>query len=891
MAGFDACVAEIVQAAGGAISQARAKEILSGLEERHARTGDLAKAAAEMSDEARMAAAIEKRNALLNQSKRENLRARVIRNADTINQASTKGLFPGMRQMLGLAVHEKSTGAAEAFGAEMSAINTPIEGGRFSTEAVWKAQEAAYTTELGRELGNAGLLAMVRGGEIERTWGRELWELSRGADGKLGVTGNKLAEQIAKVIHKYQSLAKVDLNREGAWIGDYAGYITRTAHDADKIRRAGFDSWSRDIVSMMGSGAEKTFEGVEDRARMLQGAHEALVSGVHLKDDSGVGVKDPAFTGPGNAAKKLSQSRTFHFADADGWLDYQAKYGTGSLWDQVMGQQSRAARQYALMHKWGTNPLAEMQSHVQWLKEELRSNPDAVAAVRKGENWYEKMFANLDGRANMPVNEQMASALAGLRAIKSMASLGNVVLTHLAVGVTKPLELRYHGMDFFDRHVNTLASFGRGRGMGEARELWDVLRSGAEGMHGHIASKFSLNDSAPGTVSRLSNTFFRASGLTDVLDRQKAGVKRGLSRMYGMRVDSEFGALPAEMQRTLNLYAISPAEWDALRSAPDHLTVDGRVHLTPDAAQRATPENVATITGSGVTLPGAGTVAADRLQEGARQQLGLKLHALYQDIADRAIVTPGIRERALLLGGTRPGTMLGELARFIAQFKTWGFAAARQGIGRELYGGQGVAGAASGVFQLAAGSALLGYTVMALKDLTAGKNPRPVNDAKTWLAAMIQGGGFGILGDFLFGQYSRTGAGFGDTILGTVAGQTTSDILRVYNDMKDHAMGDDPRGSEARDIGPELLRIGQSWTPFINLFYTKMAVQYMLVHQWQEMMSPGYLRRQEQRLKQQSGQTYWLSPSRVHSAAGSGLIASPAALVSGASAPQLVVTH
>ena len=866
MAQFAQCIDEVIAAAGGKMSRADAQDLLGRLEERHARTGDLAGAVRSMVDETRMAAAIEKRNALKNLIKRQNLRARVEVNAHTINAAASKGLFPGMRRLMGLDVKASSSGVAEAFGAEMSAINTPIEGGRFSTEAVWNAQKVAYTTELVREMGNAGLLQMMRSGELEKQWGRELWELSRGADGKPGVTGNDHALQAAKIVYKYQNLAKTDLNREGAWIGDLPGYITRTAHDGDKIRRAGFDQWAADITKMMGSGADTTFEGVVDTKKMLFGAHEALVSGVHLADESGVGSKDPAFSGPGNAAKKLSQSRTFHFGDAEGWLAYQEKYGTGSLWEQVMSQQDRAARQYALLQRWGTNPLAEMQNHLQWLKEQYRSDPDAIAALNKGSNFYDRMFANLDGRASMPVNEQFASIAAGLRNIKSMSSLGNVVLTHLSVGVTKPMELRYHGMGFFDRHANTLASFGHGRGTGEQRQLWDVLRSGAEGMHGHIASKFSLNDTAPGTMARASNIFFKATGLTDVIDRQKAGVKRGLSRMLGQSVDTEFGALPAETQRMLKLYAISPAEWDALRTAPGHAEVDGRVHLTPDAATRASPEGIRGVTvdqGNGpLPMPDAGSPAAARGEERARQQLGLKLHALYQDIADRSIITPGVRDRALLLGGTRPGTVAGELLRFIGQFKTWGVSQVRQGLGRELYGGQGIAGAASGVFQSAVAMAAIGYTIIALKDLTAGKNPRPADDMKTWFAAMAQGGGFGILGDFLFGEYSRTGAGFGETVLGPVLGQTASDILRIYNDLKNHAIGDDPRDTNIKDIGPELLRMGQAWIPFINLFYTKAIVQYLLIHQMQEAMNPGYLRRNEQRLKQQTGQTYWLRPSQ-----------------------------
>ena len=42
---------------------------------------------------------------------------------------------------------------------------------------------------------------------------------------------------------------------------------------------------------------------------------------------------------------------------------------------------------------------------------------------------------------------------------------------------------------------------------------------------------------------------------------------------------------------------------------------------------------------------------------------------------DRAVITPGIPEKALFFGSTRPGTAVGEVARFVAQFKQWPAAA------------------------------------------------------------------------------------------------------------------------------------------------------------------------------------------------------------------------
>ena len=836
---FEKCIDEVAAAAGGAITRTEAQGILEGLEEQHAKTGDLAGAAKGTADAERLQAAIEKRNALLNLAARENRRGRIA------------AKFESGKVDLATAVRN-----------EVVAINTPVDGGRFSAEAQWKTRHKQYIDGLVMGLKKAGLLGVVRSGELEDAWAREVFELSKKQAGdetaKPGVTGNKMAQDIAAQVHKFQSLAKDNLNRVGAWIGDYAGYITRTAHDADKIRRAGFDAWDASIRPKLD---EATFEGVTDRNGMMRSVYDALSTGVHLSDDGPVGLKDPAFTGPGNAAKKASAGRSLHFADSDGWLAYQREFGHGSLFENVLGSLDRSARQEALMSRWGTNPLAEFTNDIRHFQEEYRSTrPDDVVKLGNASGSLDTLFSYMDGRANRPGNVLAAQIGSSLRAIKSMASLGAVAFTHLSAGVTKAAELRYQGVGYFDRYSNFLQNIVEGRGRGEQRELSDLLLAGTEGMHGHILSRFQPDDTTPGTLSKVANRFFQATGLTYLLDAQKAGAQRIMARHLGTMVDREFGALPGETQRALTQYRISPAEWDALRTAPDHVEVDGRVHLTPDAAQRATPDSIQAIMGGQGKVPEFGSAEAVRAEGATRDSTALKLAAYYSDVADRSIITPGIADKALLLNGNRPGTAVGEALRFVAQFKTWGTAAVRQGIGRELYGGQGTAGAASGVFQMAIGAALLGYTTMTLKDLFNGKNPRPAGDYQTWLAALIQGGGFGILGDFAFGEYNRLGGGIGETVLGPVLGQSLTDVMRIWNDIK--AAPDDAQGRSIRDIGPEALKIGQGWTPFINLFYVKIAMQHLLLNQLQETMRPGYRARHERNVQRQTGQTYWLRPSQ-----------------------------
>jgi hypothetical protein len=168
-------------------------------------------------------------------------------------------------------------------------------------------------------------------------------------------------------------------------------------------------------------------------------------------------------------------------------------------------------------------------------------------------------------------------------------------------------------------------------------------------------------------------------------------------------------------------------------------------------------------------------------------------------------------------------------------------------LGQALREGQSLRGLANVILT----TTLFGYAAMSIKDMLKGKNPRDPNDVKTWLAASIQGGGFGIYGDFLLGQSDRFGGG----LLGKVAGPVLGTIEDI-DDIRARIMSGD-------DVGATAFRTLVNNTPFLNLFYTRMALDYAILYEVQEAMNPGYLRRMERRIERENNQTFWLSPQEA----------------------------
>jgi hypothetical protein len=148
---------------------------------------------------------------------------------------------------------------------------------------------------------------------------------------------------------------------------------------------------------------------------------------------------------------------------------------------------------------------------------------------------------------------------------------------------------------------------------------------------------------------------------------------------------------------------------------------------------------------------------------------------------------------------------------------------------------------------MAMGTAL-GYVSMSLKEMVAGRTPKPlVQDGELqWNVindAAIRGGSLGMLGDVMLTQYDNDYRGFLKTLSGPAFGQ-----LDTLFDMKSRAMA----GESIKGPAGKLLIDN---TPFINLFYLRPVLDYFVLWNLREMLSPGYLQKMDERYRD-AGQEY-----------------------------------
>ena len=164
-----------------------------------------------------------------------------------------------------------------------------------------------------------------------------------------------------------------------------------------------------------------------------------------------------------------------------------------------------------------------------------------------------------------------------------------------------------------------------------------------------------------------------------------------------------------------------------------------------------------------------------------------------------------------------------------------------------------------GLFGFVLSSVAFGYAAMTLKDISKGRTPRSLTEKETWLAAMAQSGGAGIFGDFLFGSVNRFGNNFAETAVGPLGG-LVGDAVKVAGEL---VRGDFANGGE------DTLRLVMANAPFVNLWYTRAALDWMLLYHVREMLSPGTLQRTERKMKTEFGQEFILPPS-LHIKRGGG---------------------
>lgn len=727
-------------------------------------------------------------------------------------------------------------------------------------DAYKQKAECSFLTELRRN----NLEEFFSDAKNEQAIMIELGEIREG--GKPGRSGSEAAKQVAEIMERHQDFWRQEANRNGAFIEKLPGYIIAQTHEVTKLLpRPGetvdqaFDRWKNDIKPLLNWGRTAKGRPID---RVLREAWDGLVSGVHLDYTSGVGIA----TG-GNKAQRLSNSRIFHFLDGEAFYKYNQMYGSGGLvWGYMHGLE-RLSKNAALMGEMGVNPQKMIDDLNKTLKVKASRSKSAGAlrSMNLGNmetHWDDgvyNLFVEITGKNKVPGNEILAKVGQTARGVNSTARLGMSTISSFSDIGTQLNQALYLGLSQNESLVNMsrmLLGFSKNRLRPAERQFLSEFGLLTESLSMSYLDAVNVGSMGNGWMAKTLNRYFKAIGLerwTQSLKMSAAlTIGHHLGEFLAKDCDWEKG-LKRTMRQTLEAYNIGEHEMTLLKKM--ELIKDGNRHfIDTDAIYNIADIEFAKYLGIKEDAPNY----AKRIKD-AKIDLEMKLRTFMSDQVRIGVIEPNAVVKSWLNWGTQAGTVPGEVARAVAQFKAFPISVVTNILNPWIFNTTG-AEKAVGITHLLLTTTALGYLSMACKDVLRGKTPQELN-AKSIQRAMLQGGALGLMGDILFGDANTSS--FVGSFAGPIAGMV-DDAYHVYSKAVDIDNFDEDFEFEdySRDVAAEAIRKFRNYIPFQNVFWMKLPLDHLIMYNLQERLNPGYLDRLERNLQNRTGQEYWLSPGQ-----------------------------
>jgi len=655
-------------------------------------------------------------------------------------------------------------------------------------------------------------------------------EIFGNADGR---TGNKVAQEGAKAWLKVIEDLRQRFNNAGGDVGrlDY-GYLPQP-HDAALVRAAGREAWVAKMLPLLDRGRYVDEAGARlgdaEVSRILSGIWETIATDGLNKMEPGAGGSS------GARANRGSERRELHFKDSDAFLSYVQEFGAGSMYDAMVGHVGRMARDIGLVERYGPNPNAQMR-----LQFDLAAKADGVKADNLPRSFGmrpQTYWDSINGSASSPASARLAQIGTDARNVQTFGKLAGAVISSVTDVGTFMVTTGYNKLSYWDAFANV----GRTAASKDTRDFLTTHGIIAESMIGDM-NRWTGDNIRQTWSGRLAQSTLKLSLMNAWTDTLRRGFSLTMMQGLARLSKTEWGKLGEWDRSHLERKGITEADWNVITRA-ELTEFGGKQHLTPEAI-RASGD------------PRSNEVVA-------------KVLGLIQDESEFAVLNPDLATKAIASGGaSQRGTIRGELARSVMQFKSFPIAMVSRHWRRMLEAPTVGDNSAPLLANRAVYSAAILVTTTALgaialqaKQIVSGKDPIDMTGdhaVKFWFKAAAQGGGLSIVGDMLLND---PGNSVGDVVRG-MAGTALGPSLGTA--MQSAGIGIENAWKAAKGktthAAAEFISLLRQNVPYVNLWYAKAALDHLGLHALQENLSPGYLGKMQQRAQQDFGQDYWWRP-------------------------------
>lgn len=678
-------------------------------------------------------------------------------------------------------------------------------------------------------------------------------------------TGDQAAKALAQAWLGAAEHLRLKFNAAGGSIGKIARWGMPQVHDAAAVREVGKDAWVASITPRLDAGqmidraTGRPFTPARLKA-VLEKTWERIATGGAVDRQPG------SHMGVGMLAKQRGEERFLVFKDAENWMAYQQEFGEGDAYAAMMGHLDGMARDIAQMEILGPNP----QHQFEWLKRfaereaQIEEMKGAKGAVKKAASYAQTatdMLAHFNGTASLPVNETFAQIGVTTRSALTGFALGSTIVSDMpSAPYFGAMARKFSGLSAtgdmleFNRLLISpeRRKFARRSGF-IIEQATDGFVSGAQDNLRLMSVGAKAQGGANAFARRLPAAILRLQGLTPYVAARKRAFRfefmGALHDRRGMTIAAMKASKSGEDQvfgKWLEARGFTEGDWQIIAAAPVWTPSPGSSFLRPTDV--AHPE------------------LAARLGEGIQMETRF------------ASPETTLWTRAKLLGQSRPGTLWGEFKRSVAMFHSFTVTATH--LYAEEMALRGKRGSWQATALATGGSAasaliyltLAGAAAMQLREIVKGNDPKPlVNpDGKPsysfWTAAMAQGGGEGILGDFFQATTARNGKTAPATAFGPV-GSFAADTVDLTAGNVGEVMTGMDKGKDfghalaAAHPGRDAAGYAAKYAPPSTLWWGRALWARTVVDNLQRQLDPGaeeaFARKRKKREREMHQGQWW----------------------------------
>lgn len=656
-------------------------------------------------------------------------------------------------------------------------------------------------------------------------------------------TGNAEAALFGKQLRKTMDDLSDMYRAEGGIMGKLDNYFPQT-HNGEQIKRVPFDQWRDYLLPRLDVDRMVDIEtgmpiDTNKLVRMMKADYDSITTNGLNEVMTKAMAGGKRMGGGGDVAMRRESSRFYHFKNADSWFEYNSRfgYGDGVLFDVIIGQMQTLSRDIALMQKMGAQPHGAF-SNLEMLMTGSGESSSRVTFARG-------MYNTVSGRNGFGGTQSAFSkALSGYRDLHRAAVLGSAAISAISDSTFVALASRYAGLEAtktLTRYMGQLNPLNATDRQVARRALATAqMASGVA----NRAGRFS-EDLAEGGVASLSGGFLdKFAGFS----RKASGFVHSVGGLQAMTEAAQI-APTLELSGKFAQLKIDNVPWEKLDKP------------FMEAMERAdiTKKDYNAILGAELWIDVHTQASFLRPEEVAMvdKKASYKLGDFMAKISKLAANEPSIRTKTIMtgaaIGDAQVGSLNRDLASTLLMYKGFSITMFINHLLPAMQ--QAAVGRGGNLAIVAAGGTMLGAVAMQMKQVINGKDSRDMDDWKFWRAAALQGGGLGLLGDFMFADYSRFGRTPFQELAGPVVG-TIGDVSRIFMGNFERALDEGTDSNMLADTYKLLYR----HAPAQNLWYTRLLAERYLLDTVSQMLDPKFksnVKRSESMLYNETGQKYW----------------------------------